>query len=102
MLLYLNVLGTMSNLIRTKQGTFTLDDSYNLQDISNNKYNLLTIKQIFNYPQYKLNEEEYYKVKNGVPLKLNKKEEYLILEYNNEVIAIYKLNNNIYKSYFML
>ncbi len=98
----LNVLGSMSSLIRTKQGSFDINNSYSLEDINNNNYELLTVKQIFNYPIHNLNEYEYQKVKNGNPLALNFQNEYLILDYQEKTIAIYHLENNIYKSYFML
>ena len=34
----LNTYGTMKNLVRTKQGIFSLEDSYTLEDIQNNNY----------------------------------------------------------------
>ena len=98
----LGVLGTMSELTRTRQGNFTIDNTYRLQDVENENYKLLTIDDIFNYPHYKLNNEEYFKVCNGVPLKLNKDDAFLMMEYENKTIAIYKWDNNVYKVYFML
>lgn len=98
----LGVLGTMSELTRTRQGVFTLDESVSLQDVDNDDYRLLTINDIFDYPHYKLNQEEYFKVSNGVPLKINKDDAFLMMDYVDNIIAIYKWNNNVYKPYFML
>lgn len=98
----LGVLGTMSELTRSRQGDFTLNDAHTLQETDNQDYNLLTIDDIFNYPHYKLNNEEYFKVTNGVPLKLNKDDSFLMMEYENKTIAIYKWDNGVYKVYFML
>lgn len=98
----LGVLGTMSGLTRTRQGVFTIDESIDLQDIDNNDYKLLTIDEIFDYPHYKLNNEEYFKVSNGVPLKINQDDALLMMEYEEKVIAIYKWENGVYKAYFML
>ena len=41
----LNTYGTMKNLIRTRQGIFTLKDAYTLKDIEENNYKLLSIKE---------------------------------------------------------
>lgn len=98
----LGVLGTMSRLTRVRQGMFTLDNAVSLQDIDNNNYNLLTIDEIFDYPYYKLNNEEYFKVSNGVPLRINKEDLYLMMEYEGKILAIYKLDGDVYKPYFML
>lgn len=98
----LNVLGTMSELTRTRQGQFTLDEANTLQGIQNGYYKLLTVKDVFDYPSYSLNNEEYQKVKNGVPLKVRQDDPFLIMEYQNEVIAIYQNKEECYKSYFML
>lgn len=97
-----HVLGTMSELTRTRQGQFTLDEANTLQDIQNGYYKLLTVKDVFDYPSYSLNHEEYQKVKNGVPLKLKQDDPFLIMEYRNEVLAIYQNKEECYKSYFML
>ncbi len=98
----LNALGTMSSLQRTKQGNFKLEQSFTIDDIENNKYMLLNIKDIFNYPVISLNEEEFSKVNNGNKICLNTKENKVILTYNNEEIAIYIKDNDYYKCYKML
>lgn len=98
----LNVLGTMESLIRTKQGNFTIDDSYTIEEINHNKYKLLSVSDIFAYEHYELTDDEYFKVKNGMPILLENLNEYLILTYQNKEVAIYKKEDNIYKSYFMI
>ena len=45
----LNIDGTMNNLIRIKQGNFTLEESYKIEDIKNNNYKLLNIKDFLYY-----------------------------------------------------
>lgn len=98
----LGVLGTMSKLTRTRQGKFTIEESYSLQDVIKGTYKLLNVQDIFAYPSYTLNEEEYFKVKNGVTLNLDKDDAYIMLEYQNEVVAIYQKMDNGYRPYFML
>lgn len=98
----LGVLGTMSELTRTRQGDFTINDTYTLQDVIDGNYKLLEVRDVFDYPCYELDDEEYFKVKNGVSLNLEKKDKYLILEYKKNIVAIYQKMDNVYRSYFML
>ena len=42
----LNTYGTMTSLIRTKQGKFDIKDSYTIEDIKNNHYKLLSIVEV--------------------------------------------------------
>lgn len=98
----LGVLGTMSKLTRTRQGRFTINEAYSLQDVINGNYKLLNVQDIFDYPSYVLNEKEYFKVKNGVTLNLDKNDDYIMLEYQNNVVAIYQKKDTSYRPYFML
>ena len=98
----LNILGTMSSLERTKQGRFKIEDAYTIEDIESNRYKSLKITDIFNYPVISLNEEEYFRVKNGNTITLDNDEDKVILTYNNEEIAIYEKDNDIYKCHIMI
>ena len=87
----LNTVGTMSSLIRTKQGQFTLEQTFTLEDIENGKYELISIeKALSEIETITINEELYNKVKNGsiIPKKFNN--DYANLLYNNKIVAIYK------------
>ena len=88
----LNTYGTMKELIRTKQGNFSLENSYTLEQIENNEYKLLTIKEALpNIKVTKIDEELLKKVKNGMMLDSFFKEELsLLIDKNNNEIAIYK------------
>ena len=94
----LNTIGTMNSLIRTKQGSFSLENAQELED----DYNLLKITDVLNVKTYNLNDAEYQKVINGNSLILSSNEEKLLLEYNNEEIAIYNKEDNIYNCNVML
>ena len=94
----LNTYASMSDLIRTKQGIFSINDSYSLDDINNDKYSLLTYKDIFmEYKHIELNDEEYFKVSNGQKMKFNFNDKLLILTYKNEYISIYEKDNELYR-----
>lgn len=98
----LNTIGTMNSLIRTKQGAFTIDNSYNIGDIKNNNFKLSSIRDLLKFPIYNLSKIEYEKVKNGNKINLSCQEKYVLLLFNNEEIAIYEKDQKGYKVYVML
>lgn len=100
--LSLNTIGTMNSLIRTKQGDFTIDNSYSIDDIKNSKFKLSSVRDLLKFPIYNLSEIEYEKVKNGNKIILPCHEKYMLLLFNNEEIAIYEKDQKGYKVYVML
>lgn len=98
----LNTVGTMSSLIRTKQGVFTIEDSYSIQDIKNNNYKALNVKDLFDYKVIELTAKEYFRVKNGNFINIDLTDQLVILTYQNKDIAIYEIKNKVAKSYIML
>lgn len=98
----LNIVGTMSSLIRTKQGKFTLEESFSLDEVKEGKYKILQVKDLLNYPVYKLSAAEYEKVKNGNKMNLPIDDKKVILEYDNNEVAIYMRENDLYRVNVML
>lgn len=98
----LNVIGTMSDLVRTKQGNFDISNSYTVEDIANGNYKALSVKDLFGYKTYNLTEEEFNKIKNGSHIKIDSNEDKMLLYYNNEEVAIYKRKDNFYVCDIML
>lgn len=90
----LEVIGTMNSLIRTKQGTFKIENSYKLDDITENT-KLLTTEDVFNITKYDLNDTEYKKVINGNKLEYNFKDGLYNMRYDGKEIALYNFDNNI-------
>ena len=99
----LNTYGVMQDLIRTKQGNFKIEDAYTLEDIKNNNFKFLNIKEFLNYPIIELDDNYYKKISNGsiIPNIYNIKDK-VIFTYQNNDIAIYELNNQNLKPYLML
>ena len=101
----LNTYGTMKNLIRTRQGIFTLKDAYTLKDIEENNYKLLSIKECLpNIKTTVLEEPLLTKVKNGMVLdKFFEENMSLLLDKDGKEIAIYIASeNNKVKPYKMI
>lgn len=98
----LNIIGTMSDLVRTKQGIYDISESYTVEEIKNGNFKILKAKDILDYKNYNLTDEEYLRVKNGNHIKVNLNDENLILLYDNKEVAIYKKKNDIYIPSIML
>lgn len=97
----LGVSSVMNTLIRTRQGRFTLDDSYTLDDIENGNYKLLSIADAFNnIPRITVDNDIAFKVKNGVILdKLFDSNMAFIVDKDNDLLALYKNEDNKSRPY---
>lgn len=100
--LKLNTIGVMEDLIRTAQGKFNIDNSYTIEQIRNNEYTSIDIKDAIDYPVISINEEQLFKVKNGSKINIDIKDGKYILIYEEEVIAIYVFENTIGKMDFLI
>lgn len=93
----LNIIGTMSSLVRTKQGSFSIDDAYSIEKIKNNNYKLLKAKDLFDYPLYELNDEGYKRAINGAYLNIDCDSDFVIVNYKQNEVALYrKKEENIF------
>ena len=99
----LNTIGTMSDLVRIKQGNFSIDNSYTLEQISNNDYQLLNVKDFLYYPVIEIPNTLYKSIINGASIDntFNIKD-YVIFTYQDKDIAIYKKEDNLLKHYITL
>lgn len=81
---------TMMELTRVKQGSFTIDQAVDLDDINNDK--ILSIdKALTNLNSITVDNDTAKKVLNGAVLDLNvNNDKVLILNSNNELLAIYE------------
>lgn len=88
----LNVIGTMSSLIRTKQGNFSLENAYTIEEIAKKNYHLLTLEEVLNdYEKINIDDNLFEKVKNGAIITRTFKEKKACLVYKNKIIAIYQV-----------
>lgn len=98
----LNTIGTMNNLIRTKQGNFNINNSYTIEDIKNGNYKLLNIKEFLDYPVVELPDNLINKVLNGNKIintfNITKR---VIFTYKSKDIAIYEVNQKDLKPIIM-
>lgn len=82
----------MKELTRTKQGKFSIDESYTLNDIKNGNYKLLNIKDVIDIEKVVVSDNMLFKIKNGMILdKFFISDKALILDNNGNEIGIYKI-----------
>lgn len=98
----MNIIGTMKNLTRTKQGIFKIEDSNNIEDIEKGKYKSLKIKDILNIPIITADDSLKFKIKNGVKLKGKYPEKVLFIDKEGNELAIYKKEKDELKIEVML
>lgn len=86
----LNTCATMSNLTRTKQGKFGIEDSYTLKDIENDNYKTLDIKDVLEIEQVIVKDSLLDKIKNGAIVdKFFTTDKALVLDENSNELGIY-------------
>lgn len=98
---YLGCYATMTELVRTKLGNFSLDDSYSIDDINSNNYKLLNIDSVLDIDVNNITDElEYKYIRNGniINIKSNK---YILFKYNDISVALYQPFNNKMKPLIM-
>lgn len=89
----LGVLGTMNNLVRTKQGKFSISDAIDLSNVKSDT-KLLKSRDVLNARDYVLDDVLYKRVINGNKLKLELEDGYYNMIYNSSDIALYKFSYN--------
>jgi tRNA pseudouridine55 synthase len=87
----LNTVGVMTDLIRTKQGKFSINDCYTIDQIKNNDFKLLN--PITYLDIYSVEVDDYLanKIKNGQILQNRYNKEVIMFKYHNDLLAIYKV-----------
>jgi len=87
----LNTIGTLNSLTRIRQGNFSINDSYTIDDIRNGNYKLVDIKKcLSDYPIYEVEEEYLETIKNGALIDKIYKEDKVVLKYKDTILAIYQ------------
>lgn len=82
---------TMKNLVRTKQGSFKIEDSYTLNEIKNGNYKIIPlIDCIDNFFKVEVDDYIAKKISNGRILENRYKEDKIAFINNNQLLALYK------------
>ena len=82
----------MSDLIRTKQGQFSIEQSYTLNSIKNNEFKIInTLDCLKDYLVIEVDDYLNSRIKNGSILQNRYDKDIIVFKYNETLIAIYKV-----------
>ena len=88
----------MSNLVRTKIGSLSIEDAYTVEDIEEGNYKYIEMTDALrNYNIIEVDERLYNLIINGVGIpisEINAFDDLIVLTYKSELIGIYKKNND--------
>lgn len=90
----LNIIGTMNSLVRTKQGKFTLENSYTLEEIENNNYQSLQLSELIDLKEVIVDSLLEKKIINGCKLNLDY-EGFVLFKNSTEELALYFFENKL-------
>ena len=93
----LNVIGTLSDLRRTKIDSIDISLSDKLDDVLNGNYHEYTMYDILSKYYYVYNVSNRKAIIDGKPLKLDLDEEMILCVENGEALAIYKKEDGLYR-----
>lgn len=94
----INALATMVKLVRTRAGQFKIENSLSLEEIENMPQSAIAkIDEVIILPKIELNEEQFFKLKNGVAINyLGADAEYWVI-YKNKVLGLGTVKDNVLK-----
>ncbi len=99
----LNTFATMTSLVRTKVGSFSLEKCKNITEITENiDKNVVPIKEILNYTILNLDEISKNRLLNGQKLEINAENGIYQIVDDFDTIALIKINENLAKMYVFL
>ena len=85
---YLGTYGVMTDLVRTKLGDYDISDAYSLDDISNGKYKLYSLEDMFNLDVRYINNDNHKQIYNGNIVK-DKNSNYILYKDGDKAVAFY-------------
>ena len=85
---YLGTYGIMTDLVRTKLGDYDIGDAYSLDDISNGKYKLYRLEDIFDLDVRYINDDNHKQIYNGNIVK-DKNSNYILYKDGDKAVAFY-------------
>ena len=85
---YLGTYGIMTDLVRTKLHDYDIGDAYSLDDISNGKYKLYSLEDMFNLDVRYINNDNHKQIYNGNIVK-DKNSNYILYKDGDKAVAFY-------------
>ena len=88
----LGTIGVMTSLVRTRQGEFTIDDSYSIDDIINGDYKIIDLGTFFkNVYKVKVDDSLRKSILNGAIIDNNYGVDEILFVDDDKVLALYRV-----------
>ena len=94
----LGTYATMTKLVRTKIGKFDIEESKKIDDIADDSISI-NVKDIFDFDRIDLDENEYFKMKNGVKIQKAGKDAHYSIYFSGEYQGIGIIENNVLRRF---
>lgn len=94
----LGTYATMTKLTRTKIGKYNIENSKKMEDMEDMSTRI-DVKDIFDFERINLDENEYFKLKNGVKIGKEGENSYYSIYFNNEYKGIGIIEDNILRRF---
>ncbi len=90
----LGTVGIMTKLIRIRSGDFTINKAYDVDELDDIESKILPIEFLTNgFNRFDLTENEYSKVKNGVPVECREDDGFVATYYENDLLGIGEISD---------
>lgn len=88
----LNTYATMTKLTRVKQGKFSIENAYTLNDFLNGKFDILSIEDVLDYKVVQVDNTIEIKIKNGQKLEniYNVEDKVIFKNMKGKILGIYE------------
>ena len=94
----LGTYATMTKLVRTKIGKFDVKDSKKIDGIADDSVSI-NVQDIFDFDRIDLDENEYFKMKNGVKIGRTGKDGYYSVYFDGEYCGIGIIEDNVLRRF---
>lgn len=81
---------SMQSLRRTKQGKFSIEESYTLEDIKNGNYSIKNIEEVLDFPKVEVEGTLKNKIINGALIDNEYQKDIILFTYHKKALALYK------------
>jgi len=83
----------MTSLVRTLSSGMNVNDSVKIDEIS--QASLISPNSILKFPEYKLDDNKFKKVKNGNSINVNLTDGYIFLTFDGQIISLANVSDNV-------
>lgn len=85
----------MQDLVRTREALFDINDSFTLDEIEKDNYEIVSIENALNYQIILADNQLVFQIKNGMIVEnIYHVEDRVIFKYNDEIIAVYEVDQD--------